>query len=297
MALISVIMPVYNEHPYYLQLAIKSILNQTIKDFEFIIINDASTNETENIILSYNDARIKYLKNENNLKITRTLNRGLEIASGKYIARIDSDDFSAKTRFEKQIEYLENNNDVGVLGTYFKRVHKNADILIPSKIKDVMLFLRYCQNCIAHSSVMFRKSVLEENNLSYDTNCLHAEDYKLWSDMSRFCKVAVYPEVLTYYRYSPNGISVPNKAWQNKMVRVITLENMIKDFAVDKKYFYSILVKFVKEIPLSATEYNAMKELIMYVTDWMFPRLSYPFNYLSRNYTFSVLKYFICADV
>ena len=112
---ISVLMPVYNTKEEFLRTAIESILNQTYSNFEFIIINDGSTNNAEDVILSYKDERIVYLKQENK-GIVSALNNGWDKASGEYIARMDSDDISLSERFEKQIEFLENNSEYSLVG-------------------------------------------------------------------------------------------------------------------------------------------------------------------------------------
>ena len=111
-------MPVHNEPENVLRMAINSILNQTFTDFEFIIINDASENNAEDVILSYKDDRIKYYKNEVNLKVVKTLNKGLELATCEYIARMDADDISFKTRLEKQVNILDNNPEIGLVSAY-----------------------------------------------------------------------------------------------------------------------------------------------------------------------------------
>src|SRR5574344_639787 len=110
---ISVVMPVYNTDETFLRESIESILNQSFKDFEFIIINDGSTNNAEDVILSYKDERIRYYKNDINLKLIKTLNRGLLLAEGEYIARMDSDDISLPTRFQTQVEFLGKNPNIG----------------------------------------------------------------------------------------------------------------------------------------------------------------------------------------
>ncbi len=141
--LISVVMPVYNSEKY-LEEAINSILNQTFTDFEFIILNDGSTDKTEDIILSYSDSRILYIKNKTNLQIVKTLNKGIELASGKYIARMDSDDISSPERFEKLIEFMENNHEIDICSTWLetfgnrKKIWKNP--LSHEEIKATLLF-------------------------------------------------------------------------------------------------------------------------------------------------------------
>ena len=114
---ISVILPVYNAERF-LREAIDSVLKQTFVDFEFIILNDGSTDKTEDIILSYKDPRIRYVKNEKNLKLIKTLNKGVDMARGKYIARMDADDISLPERFEKEVAYLEAHPDVAVVSCY-----------------------------------------------------------------------------------------------------------------------------------------------------------------------------------
>ena len=117
-ATVTVLMPVYNGE-MYLREAIDSILHQTFTDFEFLIINDGSTDNSETIILSYDDSRIRYEKNDSNLKLIATLNKGIELAKGKYIVRMDADDISIPDRIEKQVAFLEKNPDVGICGSWF----------------------------------------------------------------------------------------------------------------------------------------------------------------------------------
>lgn len=124
--LISVIMPVYNGEKFLRQ-SIDSILNQTIKDFELIIINDGSTDNTENIILSYDDDRVKYIKNESNLKLIKTLNKGLNIATGKYISRMDADDIAVNTLFEKQLDAFNNDKTVGIVNICTYELSENGE--------------------------------------------------------------------------------------------------------------------------------------------------------------------------
>lgn len=268
---ISVILPVFNADPADLRKSIESILNQTYSDFEFIIINDGSTNNSEEVILSYDDKRIKYVKNDTNLKLITTLNKGLKLASGEYIARIDSDDYCDITRFEKQIEYMNRHPETGLLGTGIMILPNNTKAIPPADSNDIKLLLRYCINVIAHPSVMIRKSVLVNNNLEYNSHCIHAEDYKLWCDMSRVCEIGSLQDILLFYKNNPNGISRTNAKWQRKISTIIKLDNMINDFAIDKDYMYTILSKYVKNIPMTEEEANELSKLlttvIKYVTE------------------------------
>ncbi len=196
---ISVVMPVYNGEKF-LREAIDSILNQTFSDFEFIIINDASTDSTEDIIKSYDDKRIVYLKNSSNLGVACSLNNGLDIARGEYIARMDADDISLPERFAKQVAFMDKHKDIGVCGTWIeffgerKGIFKNTVGKKQTKID--MLF----SSCIAHPSVIIRKAILEKYDFFYNKNYEQVEDYELWCRISRHYDIDNIPEALLKYR-------------------------------------------------------------------------------------------------
>lgn len=288
--IVSVLMSVYNARDAELRQSIESILNQTFKDFEFIIINDGSTNDTKEVILSYNDDRIKYIENEVNLKIIKSLNNGLKLCRGKYIARLDADDYSAPTRLEKQVKYMDEHPNVGGLGTFFKRLHTGEEIELPTELNDIKLLTRYVRGCISNPSGMIRKSVLLDNNLQYDENCLHAEDFKLWADMSYCCDLAVIPEVLTFIRSHEDGVSRTNAAWQNKIVNVVLLDNIIRDFTDGNKYFYSILNKYVKNEKISPDEIDNFRKLIEHVIIQIAFRVSIPHNFCVEPILLKILS-------
>ncbi len=195
--LISVIMPVYNG-ANYLRQSIDSILFQTFFNFEFLIINDGSSDDTEDIILSYSDNRIRYFKNESNIKIVETLNKGISLSQGKYIARMDADDFSFANRLEIQLEYMENNPEVFVCGSWvktfgaFERVWK-----YPVASDDIFASLLF-HSPIAHPSVLVRREVYEK--FLYDGNYVYAEDYKLWHLIAKEYKIVNIPNCLLKYR-------------------------------------------------------------------------------------------------
>lgn len=192
---ISVVMPVYNTKEKYLREAIESILNQTYSDFEFIIINDGSTNNAEDVILSYKDKRIKYFKQENK-GVANTLNYGFDIAQGEYIARMDSDDISLPNRFEKQIKFLEENKDIAILGSWHEEFHKQH-IRKPSY--EIKLLDLFRGNLVSHPTIMLRKNDLDKYQLRYDPS-FTCEDYELWSRIARYLKFHNLQEVLLKYR-------------------------------------------------------------------------------------------------
>ena len=203
---LSVAMCTYNGG-HYLKEQIDSILNQTFSDFEFIIIDDASTDKSVEILQSYSDPRIQLIVKPKNSGYTDSLNYGLTIAKGEYIARMDSDDISLPTRFEKQVEVLQKNKDVVVCGSWISVFGNNMESVIfeapqnPIEIK--LTFLSY--DCIAHPSVMFRKSCME--NLEYQKEFVPAEDYKLWSEVILKHDFYIIQEALLRYRQHENNIS------------------------------------------------------------------------------------------
>jgi len=194
---ISVVMPVYNGEKY-LREAIDSILNQTYNDFEFIIINDGSTDKTDEIILSYDDPRIVYIKNEENLQIVKTLNKGIDLAKGKYIARMDADDISLPKRFEKQMKFMEKNPEIGVCGTWIEVFGiRNERLKYPVEHEEIKATLLF-NSALAHPSVMIKRSILQINH--YDVLYNKAEDYALWIELLETCKFCNIPEYLLKYR-------------------------------------------------------------------------------------------------
>ena len=289
--LISVLMPVYNVKSNELKTSIESILSQTYDNFEFIIINDGSTNDVEDIILSYKDKRIKYYKNDSNLKLIATLNKGLDLCKGKYIARLDADDYSNKDRLEKQYSFMENNPEIGLCGTLFKIFSEEKTFEVNTNVNDIPLCIRYIPGCLLHSSAMMRTSVLRENNIYYNKGCIHAEDFKMWSDLSRVSKVAVIPEILTYYRASADGICANNKKWQNKMLQIIAIENIIQDYSSDKETMYSILVKYAKGTNIKKDEYKILCSLLENFIKDLSPQLSDEYKYKIIEYSKSILRH------
>lgn len=197
---VSVILPAYNAEAYIKE-AIASILGQTFRDFELIAINDCSKDGTEEIILSFGDPRLVYVKNEENMGVAATLNRGLSLAKGEYIARMDADDISLPTRLEKQTAYLDAHLDIAVLGTNVETFDENGPLYTgwsatnPQQMNVDLFF-----SCgIAHPSVMTRKSVIQELG-GYDREFEGLEDYELWCRVSKSHGVTTLPEILFRYR-------------------------------------------------------------------------------------------------
>lgn len=181
---VSVIMPAYNAEKYIAE-AIDSILNQTFADFEFIIIDDGSKDNTVEIVKSYSDKRIRFYQNEHNMGVAATLNRGIELATGEYIARMDSDDISLPERFEKQIYVLDNDKKIAVCAGNAIVFSKESQYITQLPLKDREIkYNLFISSPFVHPSVMIRKSVLDSSNIRYESEFDGREDYRMWMKIS-----------------------------------------------------------------------------------------------------------------
>lgn len=249
---VSIVMPVYNTPEEYLREAIESILNQTFTDFEFLIINDGSTNNAEDIIFSYKDKRIKYIKNEQNLGLIKTLNKGLDLASSEYIARMDADDISLPQRLEKQVKFLDENPEIGVLGTWYEWFPKRRVMESFTESKDIKECLLLMNNSIGHPTVMLRKSAADK--FEYDENALYVEDYALWLSLIDKVEFANLPEVLLKYRRHSGSICKNNKIKQNLNCQKTMFEAQGKYFEVESKSVLNIIEKLKNNEQISSNE-------------------------------------------
>ncbi len=206
--LISVVMPVYNASRY-LTKAIDSILNQTYANFEFIILDDCSTDDSVAIVKKYRDERIKLVQQSVNKGVTQNLNEGLHLSKGKYIARMDADDISLPTRFAQQVEFMESNPKVGVCGCWIKYLQSEptSTLKYPTNHSQVLSHVFFNKALVCHPSVMIRKSILEQYQLRYPTECKYGQDYALWISLLNHCEFANIPQVLFMYRIHSSQVS------------------------------------------------------------------------------------------
>ncbi|MCL2312733.1 MAG: glycosyltransferase [Firmicutes bacterium] len=215
--LISVLMPAYNAEKYIGE-AITSVLNQTFTDFELVVINDGSTDNTEEIILSFKDERIRYVINESNLKLIATLNKGIDLALGKYIARIDADDICLLNRFEKQIAFFEKHPDYVLCGSWAHLINSQGEMTGRVKYIDTHNLLKISLLFtvpLIHPSVMAKTDILKQ--FKYSASALHTEDFDLWLRIvNAGYKIANIPEYLIKYRWHDTNISVENEAFQTE---------------------------------------------------------------------------------
>lgn len=219
--LISVIMPVYNAEKYLTE-AMDSILSQSFANFEFLIFNDCSTDNSRAIIDSYHDNRINFINSNINYGYLFHLNHGIEMAKGKYIARMDADDISLPNRLEKQLLFFNNNPDIVMLGS--------SAIIINNSGKEIQTLKMYLQpklifsnlffmNMFIHSSIMGEANILKK--IKYDHNYYLAEDYYLWSQIALKHKTANIQEPLVKLRVHEESISIQKQEQQEACVKKI----------------------------------------------------------------------------
>ncbi len=204
---VTVLMSVYNGEKY-LREAINSILNQTFKDFEFLIINDGSTDRTAEILQSYQDSRIKITNNEKNIGLTKSLNKGLKMAKSEYIARMDADDRSFPKRLGEEVELLDTNPKVGLVGTCYEITDEDDKSFGIAKcpITDKEIRRRLLEgNAFGHGSVMFRRECID-NIGSYRPEFRYGQDFDLFLRISEKYGVANISEPLYKFRISLNSL-------------------------------------------------------------------------------------------
>lgn len=202
--LVSVIIPVYNANGF-LSGAIESIQNQTYKNLEIIIVDDGSTDETPKILksLAKKDKRIKILTNKKNLNIASSLNKGIKIAKGKYIARMDADDIALPRRIERQVKHLLRHQETVILGGQCKTIDIDGKVIgrkiFPVKDRDIRNALYY-ENPIQHPTVMINRQLLPKNFLWYNPDLPPAEDYDLFFRLGKFGKYHNLDKFVLKYR-------------------------------------------------------------------------------------------------
>ena len=199
MSSVSILMPVYNAE-LYLSEAIQSMLNQTYTDFELIILDDCSTDNSAAVVHAFSDTRIVYHRNEVNSGLANNLNTGLKLAKGKYIARMDGDDISLPHRLQTQVDFLESHPDIDLCSCAMQMFGADNQVWVrdrdPEQVKITMMFY----SAVLHASSVFRKDVFEKNNLYYNQETFPAEDYDLWARAAFFCRMVNLPDVMYLYR-------------------------------------------------------------------------------------------------
>ena len=206
---ISVIMPAYNTDIQYLREAVESILNQSFKDFELIVIDDGSTNGTWDYLSSLSDNRIRLIRNKTNIGVTRSLNIGLKAARGRYIARMDADDVSVPDRLEKKLAWMELHPETVMCGSAVQNIGDATNIR-RTGIKDMDTYriktLFYYPGPL-HPTMFIRHSILDAHGIEYDESLIYAQDYALCAELGKLGTVEILPDVLLNRRVHSSRIT------------------------------------------------------------------------------------------
>jgi len=268
---VTVLMSVYNGEKY-LREAIDSILNQTFKKFEFLIINDGSTDKTAEILQSYQDLRIRVINNEKNIGLTKSLNKGLKLAKGEYVARMDADDISMPNRLDTQYAYMKSNPDLAICASSYKQIDENGDTKEITRryleCERLYYFLTFT-NCLAHSTVFFRKSIILGVN-GYNDKLMQAQDYDLWYRVSRMSKVVQIDKVLLKLRVHQNNISSKHKDSQRSIANSVALQN-VKHICHDRanRKVAEVLCGWRKEISLNDISLDILVDNLIMLNNYI----------------------------
>jgi glycosyltransferase involved in cell wall biosynthesis len=223
---ISVLMSVFNGEPF-LREAVESILHQSFADFEFIIVDDASTDNTAKILDSYDDPRIVRLHNPANLGLTRSLNRGLNICRGEFIARQDADDVSLPSRLEVQLTYLEQQPEIGVLGIQMDIINELGDLVGKYEVpcsSAMIAWQLFFGRSLAHPTVMLRRALIETAG-AYDPAFPYIEDFELWTRLIAITRIENLNQTLYKYRSRAGSISVTKSSEQ--MANILAVRRLL----------------------------------------------------------------------
>jgi glycosyltransferase involved in cell wall biosynthesis len=260
---VSVVMSVYNGEKY-LREAIESILNQTFTDFEFIIIDDSSSDSTSAILAEYasQDARLIIIRNDQNIGLTRSLNKGLAVTQGEYIARQDADDVSFPQRLQQQVNFLDNHPEVVLVssnyeiidaqGRQIKQVKKSPEPLL---IAWYLLFINYLGG---HSVVMFRREPVI-NLGGYAEDYRYAQDYQLWLQLLNIGDMGILPEVLLRWRSHEQNISSGSLSAQIEFALMAAQCNMKQLIGFEFNLAETMeLWRLWSNLPLSGQQFNRL---------------------------------------
>lgn len=276
--LVSIILSTYNWNHSWLSIAIESALTQSYKNFELIIINDCSTNDIEKTILKYKDKddRIVYIKNEKNIGLTKSLNKGIELSKWYYIARIDDDDiWCDNEKLKKQVDFMDQNPDYWLCWTNaifidenWKELERVKKIIENGEIKKTILF--GCK--FFHSSVIIRKEALDKVWV-YSSNWDYSEDHELWLRIWTKYKLHNLNDYSLKYRINQNWISLKNTLNQRKLA--IFLVNKYKEYYPNflKAFLYNIwlfifksFTMFLRKIKIYDSLFSIYKKIEKMIT-------------------------------
>ncbi len=236
---VTVLMPTYNVAPYVKE-AIDSVLWQTYRDFELLVIDDCSTDETVEMVRSIEDARIRIVQNEKNVGLAENLNRGLSHITTEYVARMDGDDIAEPFWLEREVAILDSHPEIGICSAGFERFGTaNSLVCFPERHEDIMANMLFECSVIVPT---FRMSLYRDHGLRYSTEAFPAEDYRFWADCLRITKMYNIQETLFRYRMHPTQICTARREEQQSKVaevRRYILEWLSSDFIEEERAYYT----------------------------------------------------------
>ena len=227
---VTILLPAYNA-ALYLRDSLDSIMRQAFKDFDVLLFDDGSMDDTSKIAIEYSniDRRIKYYKNEKNIGLIKTLNKGLSLAKGEYIVRMDADDIMFDDRLYKQVKYMDSNPECFVCGGQMEYIGGLTGMapILPQKYED-LLYLSLINCPLYHPTTIIRNSAIKQFGLKYNDSYKHAEDYKFWSDIifSHPNSIANIKDVVLFYRISNNQITAKYSDEQDLISKIVRRENV-----------------------------------------------------------------------
>lgn len=221
---VSVVMPVYNREKYVAE-AVRSILNQSFHGFEFIIVDDGSTDSTPEILQSFKDKRIKLIFNKKNKGNYAARNEGMQIARGKYICVMDSDDIAMPHRIERQFDFMEQNAKYGLCGSFIQVLGSDEIITAPKNYEEIKVW-SMSNIMFRHPTVFIRTEFLKKYKLTYNEAYRFAGDYDFLVRAANLFPVTNIQEVLLKYRKHPEQISTAHKIGQSEVVRKVILKQL-----------------------------------------------------------------------
>ncbi len=265
---VSILMPMYNSEKYIKE-SINSILNQEYKNFELIIVDDGSIDSSIEIVKEYNDSRIKLYENIENKGLPYTRNKLLSLATGEYIALLDSDDIALKNRIKAQVEFLEKNKNIDIVGSsaiIFGKYKIEKASKVITGIDDIKCNLMF-GNCMLNSTIMMRKEFIEKNNLLYRKECIVCQDYSFFVDAALVGNIENMNISTIKYRTGHENITKKSKTKNIKLRKNILKEIGVRSFKGNGFFLdeteYELISKYIWEKSENIEyNYNEFNELI-----------------------------------
>ena len=266
----TVLMSVFNGEQY-LKEAIDSVLNQTYTDFDLLIINDGSTDNSLAIVQSYKDPRIKLINNNQNLGLINSLNKGINLIHSDYIIRMDSDDICLPNRIEVQVNFMDAHPEVGASGSHYFQLKEDKyfEIDLPMSSEAIKAFLVF--NCpLAHPTAIIRKQVLDTYHIKYETGYLYSEDYHFWLQLSKVSQLKNLKESLIYYRMHSNQITGnPIKAKERlntvTKIRSVSLKELSIQYTANEMHIHNLIADGLS--PANESEFQQVEPWLQKLTN------------------------------